>query len=181
MCFSVSIINPCFLRFITVLKSRVVLNRNRKHVMLHLQYSCNCTLRSVIFSVYPQCSNKVHWSYIYWEKNNILYLELMLSTHRAECNTWGQRASTYIRLTKILCYTLKILTCVCGGPSELQLIITSPCPWEFLVSLSCHKQSWGSWGESFPFPEKDMHFLLGLAQLQYKAGFVCHLVKGIRR
>lgn len=94
VCFSISIINPCFLRFITVLKSRVVLNHNRKRVMLHLQYSCNCTLRSVIFSVYPQCSNKVHWSYILKRKNNILCLEWVLSIHRAECITRGQREST---------------------------------------------------------------------------------------
>lgn len=128
-CFSVSIINPCFLRFITVLKSGVVLNHNRKCVILHLQCSCNCTLRSVIFSVYPQCFNKVHWSYIYWEKNNISCLELVLSLHRAECITRGQRASTCTRLTKIPCYALKILTCIHGGPSELQLTITSLCPW----------------------------------------------------
>lgn len=116
VCFSISIINPCFLRFITVLKSRVVLNHNRKRVMLHLQYSCNCTLRSVIFSVYPQCSNKVHWSYILKRKNNILCLEWVLSIHRAECITRGQRESTCTRLAKILCYALKILLHLWGRP-----------------------------------------------------------------
>lgn len=141
----------------------MVLNRNRKRVMLHLQYNCNCTLRSVIFSVYPQCSNKIHWSFVYWEKNNILCLELVLYIHRAECITRGQRASTCTRLPNILCYTLKILMWICGGPSELQFIITCLCPWELLVSLSCHRQSWGSWGESSPYPEKDTYLLFVLS------------------